>query len=532
MKRLTAWSGVLSATGIFATLAGCPQGGLSVCDDGNCDAPDGFVGDGSSSDGADGSRDGMAPPVEGGMLDAPAGCMLTDDPSVVAACVDESIGVFVDSVKGNDTTGMGTKASPYKSIGQGILKAGPKRVYVCAGNYGETVSMDATHAASVYGGFSCSNWSYAVGNAVTVKPTTPTYALRMASVGGAVLLQDVELDAPDGDATQVNSIAAFVSSSVSVTMKRVKLVAGTGFSPAMPDAPASNFAAVTAGMLNGKNAADANGGGADLITCGDMKTSSGGKGGDGAGGAAGAGAPPHGGGGGTAGANAVVCGGGGTSATADGDNAPATSSDSPPPKAGSVDPVSGWLPASGAKGSNGLPGQGAGGGGNGKDNLGGGGGGAAGGCGGAGGAGGAGGGASIGLLTTSAPISLLSSTATGGTAGAGAMGTAGETGQKGGVLGGTPYSDGVHAAGCAGGAGGAGAGGNGGGGGASGVSFGVLSAGQPPVLDASSSGTGGTVTTNGQGGSAGGAASGGNSGAGGGPGPTASAAGVKRVEDL
>ena len=498
MKRIGIISVVtLASVGSFL-MAGCPDFGMGECDNGACDSPDGVSGD-ALADGA--NSDGNVAPVEGGpMIDAPAGCDTTKDPRDSPACVDDGVGVFVDGTNGDDGN-IGSKAKPYKSISKAVSSVAPKiRVYICAGSYADNVSLDASHAPSIYGGFACGSWSYASANAVTVKPVSG-YALRIDGVASSVTVADIEFDAPDGTATSVNSIAGFVSSSSAVTMKRLKLVAGTGFSPGIPDPPATNH---TGMVLDGTTAADDNGATAHAVTCADGTTSTGGKGaGSNAGQLAGAGTPSHGAGGGTAGGKAVMCnmGGGGS----DGDKAPSSSQSAPPVHVGSIDILKGWVSSSGLS-ANGEPGQGGGGGGNGALDTGGGGSGASGGCGGAGGAGGAGGGASIALMALSSPIALIAATLNSGTGGTGALGADGEIGQAGGAAG-----SGVLT-GCAGGNGGAGSGGNGGGGGAGGVSFALLTSGTASSLDNLTTTTSGAAGISGQGGQPGAAAAGGNAG--------------------
>ena len=270
-----------------------------LCDNNRCvgqdGGDDGALGDGMLGDGAnigDGSNqaDGQAP-VDGSTIDAPPGCDLTKDPKDSVPCVADAVGVFVDATGGLDTND-GSKGKPFQTIAKAVASAGAKpRVYVCAGSYADNVVLDATHAPSVYGGFACSAWTYATSNAVTVKPATG-YALEVASVTGGVTVADVELDAPDGSAASVNSIAAFVRDAPKVTIKRGKLVAGTGYQgtdQAQGAAGALKTATPVAGTQTGNASVAATGGPAQTCTCVNGLTSVGGKGGDvGADGASGA----------------------------------------------------------------------------------------------------------------------------------------------------------------------------------------------------------------------------------------------------
>src|SRR5690348_15274685 len=84
------------------TLAGCPAGFPDVCDNGACD--DASVGDAG--------------------IDAPPGCDLSKDPKDSPACVDSTVGVFVDSTKSD--TNDGSKAKPVATIGKALSLAKQK----------------------------------------------------------------------------------------------------------------------------------------------------------------------------------------------------------------------------------------------------------------------------------------------------------------------------------------------------------------------------------------------------------------------
>jgi hypothetical protein len=436
---------VVSGLAVSASaVVGCPSFTSQECADGTCSGA--------------GSTDG------GWAVDAPAGCDATKDPGDSPACVDDSVGVFVDGAGGVDTND-GSKAKPFRTIARALASTGQKpRVYVCAGTYVDNVTLDPAHRASVYGGFACNGWSYdKAANPVLVKPATG-YALEINGLPGAVTVADLELDAPAGTASAANSIAGFVNASPSVTLKRLKLVASTGGSPADQGDPAANYPGATA-----PSSAPVGG----VNKCVDGTTSTGGQG-SANGVAATPGAPSL--GAGQLGVTGTACSSNG--AGKEGANAVMLAQNSPPPHPGVLS-ATGWVASAGTKGSTGLPGQGGGGGGNGAGNNGTGGGGGSGGCGGAGAAGGLGGGASIALLTVASPVSLVSCTLSSSKAGNGAKGGKGQDAQAG--LSGSAGS--AAPVGCAGGAAGAGAGGNGGGGGAGGASFGLLFSGTAPALD-------------------------------------------------
>jgi hypothetical protein len=57
-----------------------------------------------------------------------------------------------------------------------LAKQAGKRVYVCAGNYAEHVTIDKNvDGVNVYGGLDCSAWTWAANNSVKVAPATTAY---------------------------------------------------------------------------------------------------------------------------------------------------------------------------------------------------------------------------------------------------------------------------------------------------------------------------------------------------------------------
>lgn len=427
--------------------------------------------------GSDGGSSGTQGGGDGGSQTVPAGCDLSKDPRQSPACVDDLVGLFV-STNGSDSA-AGTKAAPLASIGAALLKLDSQhtRVYVCAGAYQE--SLQITGAAGVYGGFSCTDWSYAQTSAVTVKAPS-RYALDIESVIAPVVIEDIELDAPSAKAPGDSSIAVFVAQSTNVSLIRVIAAASDGMDAA-PVSSMSNYDPdVDGGVLAGNAAFDDTGPPAKncLTACKNSVGSVGGKGGEAnLGGDPGTpNIPPnpdafHNGAGGTSASS--VCGSGNYgsfAAPADGGAAGAAS-------AGNLT-SNGWTASSGSAGATGGPGQGGGGGGGGgvAGNKGGGGSGACGGCGGAGGAPGLTGGSSLAVLVYQSTLTLDSCTLSTGRGGAGGSGGSGQDGQPGGV-GGAEVSGGL---GCRGGNGGNGGPGAGGGGGAGGDSIAVAYVGTAP----------------------------------------------------
>jgi len=416
-----------------------------------------------------------------------------DEPSDTAdPCIlTETFGVFV-APTGSDTTGTGTRAAPYATVGNAMDQAktkGLSRVYACgsAGSYttGPNLVVGSSRAGlSVYGGLDCTTtpatWTYNAADKATVAPPSG-YALQVTA---GVTFEDFAFISAPGSSAGPSSIAVFASGATGIVLERCTVEAGTG---AVGESPAPELQAAPAPSGSPGNPPTAG--------------------------------PPKEGGTGGAGASNASCssmgGNGGSASSATGqspngtDGSPGVASNgqtstecaltgSPPTVAGmggtgtegagatdwATFTSSGWSPLNGQPGSTGGVGQGGGGGaafGVGVT-QGGGGGGGAGGCGGAGGAPGTGGGSSIALLLYDSTISLASCTLTAAAAGIGGNGAAGQSGQPGG-LGGTP---GTGA--CGGGEGGGGGTGGGGGGGAGGVSAGVVWTGTAPTI------SGGTQT--------------------------------------
>ncbi len=418
----------------------------------------------------------------------PLSCDTTKDPKDAPGCLDDRVGVFVDSILGKDTN-PGTKAAPFQTIGKALSSTGTlSRVYVCEGTYAEDIAIAAPiDGISIYGGFKCSDWSY-TGNKPTIGKSN--IALKISGTTKPFAIEDVLVKAADGSAQSTSSIAALVANaSGAITFTRVNLTAGVG-ALGLDGTPGSNYSATLSqsdASIAGHNASGVSGGAPQTCTglCSDATASAGGGGGNGGTGSGGSGGLPN--LGGTA-PNDGAPGSGGNSCTNGNHGASASAaSDAISPTTLGALTDTGWAPTKGAPGQNGGVGQGGGGGGGAAaNNAGGGAGGGCGGCGGAGGLGGTGGGASIALAVVSSSVSVNASELHAGNAGDGGKGSIGQGGQQGG------YSGLQSNPGCVGGTGGTGGTGGASAGGAGGISVGVLYKGSQPTLDPTTT-TGTTV---------------------------------------
>ena len=389
MRTLGSWFGIVGV----CVLAACTSIPDSLCGYENlCVA----TGDGGSDSASDTG------------VDAPQGCDLTKDPKDSPLCIADTVGIFVDATKGDDSGGDGSKAKPVKTISKALsILGGKPRVYVCEGTYAG--SVDVASAAAIYGGLTC---SWAPGGArPVIQADKPAYGIRIAS--SKVSLTDLEVASKDGAAPGESSVGIFAVTANGLTMTRIKVTAGAG-QPGTAGVTGSNYTAVAQGdpSIKGNGASGVAGGGLKVCAlCTDAKNSVGGGGGTG-------GAAPGDGSDGTPNLGGItpVDGKGGlkdTGSACSNGHKGTTATSSPAATSvttlGTVDGV-GWKASSGAGALNGGPAQGGGGGGGGIDGSntsGGGGGGGCGGCGGAGGPGGGGGGASLAVVvvdTTTATI--------------------------------------------------------------------------------------------------------------------------------
>jgi len=230
MKTSRTRIGLVSS--LFSLLAACSSS--PVTESGSSEAADGGTFPTMDGDGGE-SKDASSPLVTG-PNDAgqqkdgsttpppPPGCDLSKDPKDSAPCVVNGYGVFVDANAGSDAND-GTKAHPMQTIQAALAKNLP-RVYACAGTYAEHVKITA--GVGIYGGFSCADWSYATANVVSIAPVDAGYAVEIAAVSDAVLLEDVTVTAQAGTAALPNSIAIFAHDA-NLTMKRSSAIAADGY---------------------------------------------------------------------------------------------------------------------------------------------------------------------------------------------------------------------------------------------------------------------------------------------------------------
>lgn len=500
----TGGSGALSGvSGGGGTDSGATGEGAS----GGASASGGSAGDGGEA--AEGGASGQGS-VTGGDGGTPGetSCDPSLTPSEAACVIDEAHGVFV-APDGNDEAGDGSRAHPYATIARAVTAAlsHGKRVYACAngGPYAESVSIVSASALQMFGGFSCSDWTYDTNAKSEIASPSPI-ALRIDEVT-SLRIEDFHFQAADAVLAGDSSIGAFITNSTQVVLQRTLLAAGYGMSGS--NGTLTAFAYASAESLDGNDeTADEPGTGGEAKVCAcQTLTSTGGAGGppDASGLPGEMGLPDYGAG---AGGTPPEC------STGRGSNGAPAPPGPPSPGANRLGVVTsaGWEPAAGSDGATGKPGQGGGGGASlarspadprGEPLFHGGGGGC-GGCGGNGGKKGTGGGASIAMLVIDSSVDLDSSSLSAGNGGNGGSGHEGQLGQ--GEDGTRTGSGGTSIRrSCAGGAGGAGAKGGAGGGGAGGISVGILWSGAttPLVLatsitvgDAGSGGLGGEPSVN------------------------------------
>ena len=456
-----------------AGASGSAEAGASGMNDSAGEGGAGAGGGVSGSDGGESGESGTA----GMSGDSGAGpgetpCDPSKSPSEESCLVSNEYAIFV-APTGKDGAD-GSQAAPVKTLAKALeLAADSKIVIACDASYDERLTLTAS--ARLYGGFGCpgraSPWEYEAGKKAKVAPSNRGLALKITAGDAAVVIEDFEFDAKDGVEPGESSIAAFVNASTNVTLRRVKLVAGTAVDGENGTLVPWTFPDPLS--LKGNSANGDSGGGANTGMCP-------------------VGPKPRGGAGGNGGEGAVTTGGSGTPDLAlgkggvagscstsgtgqDGANASPQPAAAGATKLGTIT-LTGWNGSAGADGASGTPGQG-GGGGAGALTGGGGGAGGSGGCGGAGATGGKAGGSSISLLVLSSSLALDANELVAGNAGKGGSGLPGQAGQPGGS-GGVQVPDG-----CPGGKGGQGGQGGAGGGAAGGISVGIAYQGALPVVD-------------------------------------------------
>jgi len=418
------------------------------------------------------------------------------DPCVL----NDALGVFVSSSKGDDGANDGTKVKPYATVGKALQeakKSGKGRVYLCAEAYEGAVT--AQTGIAIFGGLDCgdlSEWKATTKHAKVKAKSGEVAALRVEPGTGNVWIGEVDFEGADAAEAGGTSFGAYVENA-GVKLERLSIVAGKGKAGAAPEAMPDKAADGTQGNA-GKPAVCSNPpstllGGEPVTSCaGESSSGMGGVAVLAADGASGTGGLPF-----HPSSSSPADGVGGVGGKLnlspctpghDGASGPDGLGGTGGKSFGSL--VNGQYVASdGEAGNAGLPGQGGGGGGASAGAAGcigaSGGGGGSGGCGGKAGAGGKGGGASIALVVLqSSDAVVLSNVMLGASDGGdGADGQAGGFGGEvgaGGVFGAGNTGGGVLK-GCAGGSGGVGGRGGGGGGGGGGASIALLFSGKDPL---------------------------------------------------
>ncbi len=497
-------------------LAGC--GDDSSCPEGfTCIANSGGAG-GTAGAGAQGGEGGIGGNAGGGGIGGDGGqgggpnptCTPTEGEPIGPDC-----GVFVDP---GAAAGDGTLASPTSNLQQALDQAAAnpstaRAVYIC-GDAPLAGSVTIPSGLTVYGGLSCSNWTYAAANP-KAQLTGQANAITVTVLTGSVLLQDLAVAAPNATDPGASSIALLANDAVTLELVRATVTAGNGATGANAAAPGMAAPSGTGGMMGelgcdaGAVSVGGTGGPAPVCDAG-TPASAGGIGGNGTNASEGGPGAPGAMSGGTAGqgqTGVISCANGGTGSN--GSPGPNGTAAPAPTTLGTLT-LAGYLPATPAPGSAGAGGKGGGGGGGGFNCVlnvtagPGGGGGGSGGCGGAGGDSGGAGGASFALvLLGSATVTLTDSQLGSGSGGQGGAGAAGQAG-GGGSLGG---QDGASNGGanpllstaCNGGSGGKGGDGGPGAGGLGGPSAAIASLAAGAVISANASLTAGSPGSGGTG---------------------------------
>jgi hypothetical protein len=178
---------------------------------------------GDTGDVADAPAD-VAPDVPA--CDASAGRSPLDEPCLI----DERYGSFV-SPTGSDTSGKGTRAAPFQTIGRGMsaAKSSGARVFVCDNGTGYTdriVADATTDGLAIYGGFDCKMWVFSAGARARVLPKSgPAITASQLTVG--ITIENFDLRAADA-APGASSIAAQLNASAGIVFRRSRMAAGKG----------------------------------------------------------------------------------------------------------------------------------------------------------------------------------------------------------------------------------------------------------------------------------------------------------------
>lgn len=154
----------------------------------------------------------------------------------------ETFGVFV-AVTGTPD-GAGTRAAPVSTITEGIklAKQAKKRVFVCAGTYTETLTLE--DGVSILANLDCSapKWKYGLAHAVLAAPTSPAITAR--DISTATRVDGLDVVAPAGTAAKLSSIALLAVGSAGLTLADGKLESSAGMKGTDGQDPAPVVASV------------------------------------------------------------------------------------------------------------------------------------------------------------------------------------------------------------------------------------------------------------------------------------------------
>ena len=194
----------------------------------------------------DGTRPGR--PADDPKKDAPP----PPDATPPASEITEKFGYFVTE-KGNDESGDGSRAKPFKTIGKGLEKAkvDGKRIYVCAGKYIEALTLE--DGVSMIGGYDCSQpeWSNSAKKSRVESPTSP--AVRAKDIKTLTRFEGFDVLAPDATEPSGSSIGLIAEGSDKLTIVSSRITAGTG---AAGKAGVEGIQLVQAGNVDGVAGAD------------------------------------------------------------------------------------------------------------------------------------------------------------------------------------------------------------------------------------------------------------------------------------
>ncbi len=255
---------------------GLADGGTSL-DGAFVDAPSGAdqtAGDAMVSN-EDGGADATTTPDGDAGTDTGGSCDPTQTPAENACVISDALAFFV-APTGSDSN-AGTMDAPVATLATAIALASASssihRVIACAGVYPESVRLISAAndvGLALFGGVLCPGsdagaaWTYTGATAVAA-PVAHGFALSVSGLAQALDLEDFEFDAQNGTAAGESSVAGFIDASPNVTLRRVKLAAGTGADGAPGTLTAVTFP--TAATLRGDAGAGDTGGEGCAFTC-------------------------------------------------------------------------------------------------------------------------------------------------------------------------------------------------------------------------------------------------------------------------